>query len=440
MFLYRMAFFRHSLAVCLSAAAMSNLYAENPYSFDLALAKIQSYQSKHEIWQQNQQIADLNIQQSRLWQNPSISIEQSGIGSNEDQELSIGISQPLDLFGQRKLNQAMANTAARQIQLQQQLWDAQSQLIVRFAWSQLMIAQSEQAIYTAQAKLSTANLDGAKKRYQAGSIALVEVERAQVEALDTQRLYQQSVLNRQSAARQLSNLWGEVVSDVELSKTAAVWPAQSEKNIQQHLAEGWLEKLYALNIVQSNQQIESLRVQARPNPTFNVGMKRTNSPTENDDTALTLGVDIPLHIFNRQQYAIPMAQKQQILLNQQQQRELKQQILDIANSVHQLKGLHLQFEAAADQIALAEKVQNRMMQGFQAGKFAITDVQQTTMQLQNLRLSQLQILRQAWQSAISAEALSLGTSYENISRSDAYLQLNQSAAAAAQNLIRVQGQ
>ncbi len=70
-----------------------------------------------------------------------------------------------------------------------------------------------------------------------------------------------------------------------------------------------------------------------------MGMSRTKSPTDANDTALVLGVDIPLNIFNRQQYAIPMAQKQQILLNHQQQRELKQQVFDIAKQYHQLKGL-----------------------------------------------------------------------------------------------------
>ncbi len=45
----------------------------------------------------------------------------------------------------------------------------------------------------------------------------------------------------------------------------------------------------------------------------------------------------------------------------------------------------------------------------------------------------LQTLRQAWQSALGAEALSIGTSYEEISRSDAYIQLN--ATETLQNLI-----
>ena len=82
-----------------------------------------------------------------------------------------------------------------------------------------------------------------------------------------------------------------------------------------------------------------------------------------------------------------MAERQQQLLNQMQQRELKQQILDIANRLNELKGLRQQFDAIATQIQLSEKVQSRTLQGFQAGKFSITDMQQTSLLLQNLRVS-----------------------------------------------------
>ncbi len=103
--------------------------------------------------------------------------------------------------------------------------------------------------------------------------------------------------------------------------------------------------------------------------------------------------------------------------------------------MHQLKALRNQYELITSQIDLAEKVQSRTLQGFKAGKLSITDVQQATSQLHSLRLAMLQTLRQAWQSALGAEALSIGTSYEEISRSDAYIQLNQSAAETLQNLI-----
>ncbi|OTG55262.1 cation transporter [Acinetobacter sp. ANC 4204] len=429
------AFIRQALAVGITTATMQWSFAEPVKTLDEALVKVEHYQNQSEIGQQRQSISELNIKNSGLWQNPSLNINQDGFGSNTDQELSIAISQPLDVFGQRKLNQKLAETAHQQGQLQQQLWTAQSQLVVKFAWSQLALAQVEKSLYAAQLKVSQNNLDSAKKRYQAGSIALVDYERAQIESLDMQRLYQQAILAEQVAQRQLSNLWGETKADIQLNATSMPWPDQSEATVQRYIAEGWLEKLYALNIQQSNLNIESLKVQARPNPTLNVGMKRSQAPNENSDTTLGVGVDIPLNIFNRQQYSIPMAQRQQSLLNQQQQRELKQQILDIANAMHELKGLKQQFGAISQQTSLAEQVQVRTLQGFKAGKLSITDIQQANLQLQSIRLGQLQLLRQAWQTALTAEALSLGTSYEQISSSDAYSQISKNSIAQIQDLI-----
>lgn len=429
------AFIRQALAVGITTATMQWSFAEPIKTLDEAFAKVERYQNQSDIGQQRQSISELNIKNSGLWQNPSLNINQDGFGSNTDQELSIAISQPLDVFGQRKLNQKLAETAHQQGQLQQQLWTAQSQLVVKFAWSQLALAQVEKSLYAAQLKVSQNNLDSAKKRYQAGNIALVDYERAQIESLDMQRLYQQAVLAEQVAQRQLSNLWGETKADIQLNATTMPWPDQSDATVQRYIAEGWLEKLYALNIQQSNLNIESLKVQARPNPTLNVGMKRSQAPNESSDTTLGVGVDIPLNIFNRQQYSIPMAQRQQSLLNQQQQRELKQQILDIANAMHELKGLKLQFSAISQQTTLAEQVQVRTLQGFKAGKLSITDIQQANSQLQSIRLGQLQLLRQAWQTALSAEALSLGTSYEQISSSDAFSQISKNSIAQIQDLI-----
>lgn len=55
-------------------------------------------------------------------------------------------------------------------------------------------------------------------------------------------------------------------------------------------------------------------------------------------------------------------------------------------------------------------------------------------------MAQLQILKQAWQNALSIEALSLGTSYEEISQSNAYSQLNKKAFVETQNLLNGQGE
>ena len=60
-----------------------------------------------------------------------------------------------------------------------------------------------------------------------------------------------------------------------------------------------------------------------------------------------------------------------------------------------------------------------------AGKFALTDVQQATLQLQDIRMRKVQLLRNGWQKAIEAESLSLGVSPDEVMSKDAIAQINQ---------------
>ncbi|EZQ12524.1 TolC family protein [Acinetobacter sp. Ver3] len=431
---------KHSIRLWLVLGSLSlgaNAQAMTVNSLEQALVQVSRYQQSEQIWQQRQQMSELAVKQSGLWQNPTITLSRDGFGSNQDQELSLGISQPIDIFGQRRIQKNIARLAGQQNELQEKLWEAQSQLIVKYAWSQFLISQSEAQIQKSQLQVSRETLDSAKKRYQAGSIALVEYERAQIEAAENERNYQQAILNKEIAKRNLSNLWGETEAEVKVDSNRIYWPDQVEQNVQNYISAGYLEKLYALNVVQANQRIEQLKVKAKPNPNLNVGMTRTKAPNETNDTSLSVGVDIPFNIFNRQQYQIPLAQRQQSLLERQQQRELKQQILEIANSFHQVRGLKLQYDAVLRQKGLSEKVQTRSLLGFKNGKLSITEVQQATTQLQNIRLSQIQLLREAWQTALAAEALSIGTSYEQISRSDAYTQLLKEAVSQSENFINI---
>ena len=427
------------LPVLLLAVSMfcvwSQASASSIRTLDEAIAQVDQYQQSEQVWAQRQNMSDLSIKHSSLWKNPTFSFSNEGFQSGKSRDTSFSISQPLDIFGQRKANQDIALLAGEQNQLQEKLWLAQSQLVVKYAWSQFVIAQFEADIQKTQLAISRETLESAKKRYQAGSIALVDYERAQIEAAENERVYQQTILNKEIAKRFLSNLWGETEADIQIERQQVYWPDQTERIVQSYLSAGYLEKLYALNLQQSQQKIRQLKVTARPNPNLNFGMTQSKSPGEQNNTVLLLGVDIPLNIFNRQQYQIPLVEQQRQLISQQQQRELKQQILDIANAFHQVKGLQLQMQSISEQRKLAEQVQKRTQQGFQAGKLSITEIQQAGNQLQNIRLNQIQLLRQAWQTALSAEALSIGSSYEEISRSDAYTQLMKQAIEQSQSFI-----
>ncbi|EXS23235.1 outer membrane efflux family protein [Acinetobacter baumannii 573719] len=399
------------------------------FTFDQALEQVQKYQSQQGVWQAQQQMAEANLKQSRLWANPSLSIEQTGFQSDQEKELAIGISQPLDIFGQRKAAQNLAKVEISKIDLAEQRYQAELGLIVKYFWSQVALLELEKSLIAEQLSVSQENLLASEKRYQAGSIAQVDVDRVRMSHLENQRLYQQVDLKLQVAKQQLVNLWGGGSSQFQLFQSPnQLWALAANVEPSQDAQNNLLERSFQLDALAQQANIQQLKAKARPQPTVTLGVNNTRSPEQSTDNQIRLGVEIPLNLFNRQQYGIKIAQAKQELSQRQQTFYRQQNQVDIETLMSELKGLRIQFKQLNDQqVPLAIQVQQKTLQGFRLGKFAVTDVQQATMQLQEVRLRKVELLKQAWQNSIEIQSLRLGLEPEQIMAKDALMQLNQRA-------------
>ena len=419
-------------------------WAETPNStlnLAQAISKAEQYQQTQGLWEAQQHIATANIKQTKLWINPELSITQTGFDSDQDRELEIGISQRFDVFGERKSAQKLAYIAQDQMSLKQKIYRAQLELAVKYLWSQLAIFELEKNIIREQLSVSEDNFNAIQKRYQAGSVAQVDVDRAKLSHAENVRLYRQADLQVQVATQQLSNVWGESDKNIRIGLSPqALWPSSTHKQVQQYLSENLMEKFRQLQVLESKATVDQLKASARPNPTVNVGVNRAKSFETSTENAFVVGVSIPLNIFNRQQYGVEIAQAKQDLLAKQQEFYLKQNALQVGTLLTELQGLEVQFNAVdQSQIPLATQVQRKTLMGFSAGKFAVTDVQQATLQLQDVRLRKVQLLKDGWQRAIEAESLSLGIEPSQVMAKDAIAQLNQSLWQDTQALPVVGG-
>ncbi|MGK7250105.1 TolC family protein [Acinetobacter oleivorans] len=399
------------------------------FTFDQALEQVQKYQSQQGVWQAQQQMAKANLKQSRLWANPSLSIEQTGFQSDQEKELAIGISQPLDIFGQRKAAQNLAKVEISKIDLAEQRYQVELGLIVKYFWSQVALLELEKSLIAEQLEVSQENLLASEKRYQAGSIAQVDVDRVRMSHLENQRLYQQVDLKLQVAKQQLVNLWGGGSSQFQLFQSPnQLWALAANVEPSQDAQNNLLERSFQLDALAQQANIQQLKAKARPQPTLTLGVNNTRSPEKSTDNQIRLGVEIPLNLFNRQQYGIKIAQAKQELSRRQQTFYRQQNQVDIETLMSELKGLRIQFKQLNDQqVPLAIQVQQKTLQGFRLGKFAVIDVQQATMQLQDVRLRKVELLKQAWQNSIEIQSLRLGLEPEQIMAKDALMQLNQRA-------------
>lgn len=437
--------FRPSLLGALMLSVISSLsWADNTsqaFTLQQAIAKTEQYQQTQNVWQTQQQIATANIKQAKLWTNPELSVSQTGFGSNQDQELSIGVSQRLDIFGERKSAQRLAQLSKDQSDLNQRIYQAQLELAVKYQWSQLAIFELERNVVQEQLNVSEENLNAIQKRYQAGSVAQVDVDRARLSHVENARLYRQADLQVQVAKQQLSNLWGDADKSIRIGLSPqSLWPSATPQQVQTYLADNLMEKSRQLQVLQAKATVDQLKASARPNPTVNLGVNRTRSPETSTDNALVVGVSIPLNIFNRQQYGVQIAQAKQNLLSRQQEFYLRQNALQVGTLLTELQGLEVQFkDVDQSQIPLATQVQRKTLQGFTVGKFAVNDVQLATLQLQEVRLRKVQLLKDGWQRAIEAESLSLGIEPSQIMAKDALAQINQSLWQETQALPIVGG-
>lgn len=396
-------------------------------NFEQILEQIRSYQANQSSWQTQQQMASAQLKQSALWASPSISVEQTGLQRNQDQALAIGVSQPLDLFGQRRAAQKVAQLSATQVDLEQQRYNAELDLIVQYAWSQVALLQLEKSLIAEQLQVSQQNLDATVKRYQAGSIAQVDVERVRMAHLENQRIFQQADLQLQVAQKQLAGFVGSDSNQFVIAPSAnELWSRATQvKTDQQHI-ENLFERSLQLETQRQQANIDQLKAKSRPQPIMTLGVNRTRSADQMTENQIRLGVEIPLNIFNPQKYGIQIAEAKQTLILQQQQSYYKQNQIDIDIRLTELHGLQMQFKQLDDQqVPLAIQVQQKTLAGFRLGKFAVTDVQQATSQLQDVRLRKVQLLKQAWQLSVEVQSARMGLPVEQITAKDALMQLNQ---------------
>ncbi|MHA3069005.1 TolC family protein [Acinetobacter sp. ANC 3789] len=411
--------------------ATSMVYAaDHSLSFQQTFKKVEQYQAQQGLWQARESIANAQQQQSRLWGNPSLSVQQTSFASSQDRELEVNLSQKLDLFGERRAAQHLAKLELSKVQLDQQLYRAQLQLALKYRWVQLAVLQQEQQLTRAQLRSSQALLNATRLRYRAGSISQLDLDRGLMAHIENQQRDQQAQQAIQIAKRQLAHWWGEANSDaLDLQLEDPL--SSAEAAIQQHQQNNLFARSLQLQSQQQQAQIQHLRAQARPNPTLVVGMVRSQTANQNNtEQQLRVGVEIPLTIFNRQQYAQQMAQSKVDYLNHSQQRYQQNTERLLETALLELRNINQQLSLVKDQqIPLSEVILQKTLQGFQAGKYAMSDVQQANLQLQQQRLQQTQLLKNVWQKALDAESLALGIEPSVVGAEDAISQIQQRFSA-----------
>ncbi|KAA8735252.1 TolC family protein [Acinetobacter qingfengensis] len=419
----------------------SSLWANTFLSYENTLNKVTAYQQQANTFATQQQIGEARVKQSALWANPNLSISQTGFGSNQDRELDISVSQEIDIFGKRRALKQLSQLEQSQLEITQKIYQVEIELAVEYLWSQVALQQEELKLSQNQLATSQATIDATKLRYRAGSISKLDDDRAMVTHIENQRKTQQIELALTIAKKQLANLWGESASNFTVNFNQTIWPSDTAQFIETSKNNNLYQQNLALLQQQQHAQADYFKVANRPNPTVSLGMTRNQSAGVNgSDNQLMLGVEVPLNIFNRNQYSQQIISAKQTLLDQQKRFYQLQHGVQLETLLSEITGLKQQYDLMNDrQIPLSEEVYQKTLLGFKVGKYSITDVQQASVQLQEQRLNKIQLLKQAWQKSFEAKSLALGVDVNVIRSPDAIMQINQKLWQSTQEISTTVG-
>ncbi len=410
----------------ISANAISSSINPPVNQATLSLTQAQAYaiqqQPLQQLWQQRQRLAQAQVLQSGLRTNPELSVEQTGLNSRQEQELSIGISQKLDLFGERQARQSLANIQLSQDDLLRECDEAELKLLVSMAYWQLAQAEWQLTLLQQQQNLSQQALAVAKKRLEAGRIAQVDYQRVDLAHQAQLQKSQTAQAQHQMARLQLAQVIGGISFLPPQLQQPIQFPAVTEISardlVEQALPFQALHQQRQQQQIYANTALQLAKIQAKPQPTLSIAYVQNKAPNAlNNERSqrVALGLSVPFPVFNKNQgivqaqSVIQQSSQQQAAWHIQQLQHLaEQQSLSLQRIQQQYQHLTIQ------QLPIAQQIWQKTLIGFDAGKFAVLEVQQASRDYQQLQAEQLDLLQQAWQLTHRLQALHLGISLSDV--------------------------
>lgn len=356
-----------------------------------ALALAVSRNPELAIYPYELRAADARALQAGLWPNPELEIEIEEVGGTGDRsgfdgaETTVRIDQPIELGGKRAKRVRVA-------QLDKELaeWDYKAARldVIRDATQAFVAVQAAQDRVTLARKvvdLSEQARAAAAQRVQAGRDSPVDELRAGV-ALSTSRIELQKSEKALAAARHaLAALWGgkSAAFDGVAGDLYEVSPPAAPEEFATAVAENpdiarWES--------QERRQRAALRLEkanAVPDVTVGGGIQRFE---ETDDSAVVLGVGVPIPLFDRNQGGIREATAE---LGKARRQAEAAQVRTVAALSEAFAALTAAYEEATilrtDVLPKAQQAFAAAQDGYRQGKFDylyVLDTQRTLFETQ----------------------------------------------------------
>jgi len=330
--------------------------------------------------------------------NPVLGIEVEDTSRKATRSTTTTLSVPIELGGKRDARIAAAKLTrdrARQ-EAQQVRADVRAQTVAAFF--DVLIAQERVALSAGTVEIARDAYRIARKRVEAGKVAPLEADRAQVELANAELEMAQAAGSLESARGGLSVLWGDPSPLFTKAEGNMAAPLDRPRldDLSAALEQSPSIQAARLESERSRAQIEVERSKRYPDIEVSAGVIRNNELGRNQ---MMLGVSIPLPLFDRNQGNIYEAsmlayKRQDDYLGLK--ARLQTQLQRTASEFDMAKSTVLRLESEI--LPNAGTAFERAKRGFEAGKFGFTEVldaQRTLFQARARRLSALSDAYQA---------------------------------------------
>ena len=232
----------------------------------------------------------------------------NGDFSGTDQaEITLALSSVIELGGKLESRQSAANARLQKSEFQRKAKTLDVLADVTRHFIGLMATQEQFVIANESAQLSSSMLKTLNERMQRGAVSEAEVMRAK--ALVTQAKIQRDNLQRKYERQkvQLVRFWGQ--TDVDFSTVTgdlyAFGKEQEFAALYDKVKQSPSLQVYASDLRLKDAEVRLAKTQSQADLTWQIGVRRFE---ETGDSALTLGVSMPLFSKSRNSGAIKAAQ------------------------------------------------------------------------------------------------------------------------------------
>ena len=232
--------------------------------------------------------------------NPELNIQTENVAGSGDYrgfrsaETTAQVTLPLELGGKRPARVALANAQQDRAQIEQAVIAADLRLAVTQAYVTAVSAVERATVAQRQVTIAGEALRAAQVRVRAGRASPLEAQRAELAHLNAQATQEQAERLANVARANLGRLIGGPVAgtlDLRWFETLAVAGPVDRATVSDMLT----ARAAALDVATADAQVRLAGAQRAPDLQLFAGPRRLSG---SNDTAMLMGINIPLQIFD----------------------------------------------------------------------------------------------------------------------------------------------